>query len=115
MFKVMKACMSPPAAGTAPPPSPFEWGRADRVSELLGAHFELRFEPGTSMYREPNGEAAWQTFVQGYGPTRMLAASLDDERRAKLQRDFVAFHAGFSDELGVCVPRTDLVTSGRRR
>jgi hypothetical protein len=75
----------------------------------------LRFERGTSMYREPDGEAAWQTFVQGYGPTRMLAASLDDERRAALQRDFVAFHAGFADELGVCVPRTYLVTAGRRR
>ena len=71
--------------------------------------------PARRLYREPNGEAAWQTFVQGYGPTRMLAVSLDDERRARLQRDFVAFHAGFADELGVCVPRTYLVTSGRRR
>lgn len=115
MFLVMKAYMAPPPEGTAPPPSPFAWGRAERVSELLGAHFDLRFERGTSMYREPDGEAAWQTFVQGYGPTRMLAASLDEERRAALQRDFVAFHAGFAEELGVCVPRTYLVTVGRRR
>jgi SAM-dependent methyltransferase len=115
MFKVMKAYMAPPPAGTPAPPSPFEWGRSERVSELLGAHFDLRFERGTSMYREPDGEAAWQTFVQGYGPTRMLAASLDEERRAALQRDFVAFHAEFAEELGVCVPRTYLVSVGRRR
>ncbi len=115
MFCVMKAYMPPPPEGSAPPPSPFAWGRAERVGELLGAHFDLQFERGTSMYREPDGEAAWQTFVQGYGPTRMLAASLDDERRAALQRDFVAFHAGFADQLGVCVPRTYLVTVGRRR
>lgn len=114
MFLVMKAYMAAPPAGTPTPPSPFEWGRAERVAELLGTHFELRFEGGTSMYREPDGEQAWSTFVQGYGPTRMLAASLDDERRAALQRDFVSFHAGFAGELGVCVPRTYLVTVGQR-
>jgi hypothetical protein len=46
---------------------------------------------------------------------RMLAVSLDEERRVAQQRDFVAFHAGFAEELGVCVPRTYRVTVGRRR
>jgi ubiquinone/menaquinone biosynthesis C-methylase UbiE len=113
MFLVMKAHM--PAPPQPAPPSPFEWGRRERITELLGTHFDLRFEPGVSMYREPDGQHAWQTFSTGYGPTHMLAASLDDEKRAALQRDFVAFHDGFADELGVCVPRTYLVTLGRRR
>ena len=46
MFEVMKRYQ--PAPPTPPPPSPFAWGRTERISELLGAAFELRFEPGTS-------------------------------------------------------------------
>jgi ubiquinone/menaquinone biosynthesis C-methylase UbiE len=113
MFLVMKAYMAAPPQPA--PPSPFEWGKQERVSALLGQHFELRFERGTSMYREPDGQHAWETFVNGYGPTKMLAASLDAERRAALQRDFVAFHDTFGDELGITVPRGYLVTVGTRR
>jgi SAM-dependent methyltransferase len=76
MFKVMKAYMAPlpdPA-----PPSPLEWGRPERVRELLGKDFDLKFERDTSFYREPSGEAAWQKFSTGYGPTKALAGSLDE-------------------------------------
>lgn len=113
MFLVMKGYMAAPPQPA--PPSPFEWGRAERVTALLGEHFELSFEDGTSMYREPDGQHAWATFVTGYGPTKMLAASLDEGRRAALQRDFVAFHDGFADALGVTVPRGYLVSLGTRR
>jgi hypothetical protein len=85
------------------------------VLELLGNDFDLRFERGTSFYREPSGEAAWDTFSASYGPTKALAANLDDARRAELRRDFIAFHAGFPTELGICVPREYLVTLGVRR
>ena len=113
MFLLMKGYM--PAPPHPAPPSPFAWGKAERVHELLGSAFQLGFEEGTSMYREPDGQHAWDTFVNGYGPTRMLAASLDEERRAALQRDFVAFHDAFGDELGVTVPRGYLLTLGTRR
>jgi SAM-dependent methyltransferase len=113
MFLVMKAYM--PAPPQPAPPSPFAWGKAERVSELLGSAFQLGFEEGTSMYREPDGRHAWEAFVNGYGPTRMLAGSLDAERRAALERDFIAFHDGFADELGITVPRGYLVTLGTRR
>jgi ubiquinone/menaquinone biosynthesis C-methylase UbiE len=113
MFLVMKAYMAAPPQPA--PPSPFEWGKPERVSELLGQHFELRFERGVSMYRESDGQHAWETFVNGYGPTKMLAASLDAEKRAALQRDFAAFHDGFADELGITVPRGYLVTLATRR
>ena len=97
------------------PPSPFEWGRTERIRELLGSAFELRFETGVSYYREPSAEAAWATFSTGYGPTRTLAASLDAERRAAFATDFIAFHDGFPTELGICVPREYWVTVGVRR
>ena len=113
MFMVMKPYM--PAPPNPAPPSPFEWGRAERVRELLGSAFDLRFERGTSFYREPSGEAAWNTFSTGYGPTKALAGSLDEARRAELRRDFIAFHDGFPTELGICVPREYLLSVGVRR
>jgi SAM-dependent methyltransferase len=113
MFQVMKPYMPPPP--NPAPPSPFEWGKAERVRELLGGPFDLRFERGTSFYREPSGEAAWNTFSMGYGPTKALAGSLDEARRAELRRDLIAFHDGFPTELGICVPREYLLTIGVRR
>jgi SAM-dependent methyltransferase len=113
MFMVMKPYMPPPP--TLAPPSPFEWGKTERIRELLGGAFDLKFEKGTSFYREPSGEAAWSTFASGYGPTKTLANNLDDARRAELRRDFIAFHDGFASELGICVPREYWVTVGVRR
>jgi SAM-dependent methyltransferase len=113
MFMVMKPYMAPPP--NPAPPSPFAWGEPKRVRELLGASFDLRFERGTSYYREPSGEAAWNTFSTSYGPTKALAAGLDESRRADLRRDFIAFHDGFRTELGICVPREYLLTIGIRR
>ncbi|UIJ72645.1 class I SAM-dependent methyltransferase [Aurantimonas sp. HBX-1] len=113
MFKVMKPYMGPPPEPA--PPSPFEWGKRERVRELLGDAFDLKFEDGISYYREPSGEAAWETFSTNYGPTKALAASLDEERRKDLRREFVAFHEQFANEVGICVPRTYLLTIGIRR
>jgi SAM-dependent methyltransferase len=110
MFLVMKPYMAPPP--TPAPPSPFEWGRTDRIRELLGRDFDLKFEKGVSYYREPSGETAWQTFSTGYGPTKSLVGTLDEARRAELKRDFVAFHDEFSTELCICVPREYWVTLG---
>jgi SAM-dependent methyltransferase len=112
MFEVMRRYMPPPPSPA--PRSPFEWGRTERIRELLGRVFDLRFEQGISYYREPSGEAAWETFSKGYGPTRALATSLDPDRRNALARDFAAFHARFPTELGICVPRAYWLTVGVR-
>ncbi|GJE71044.1 class I SAM-dependent methyltransferase [Methylorubrum podarium] len=113
IFRVMKSYMPPPPDPA--PPSPFEWGRTERLEELLGKDFDLAFEKGVSFYREPTAEAAWERFSGGYGPTKALAASLDEDRRAALRRDFTAFHAQFPTPLGICVPREYWVTRGIRR
>jgi SAM-dependent methyltransferase len=112
MFEVMKRYM--PAPPNPAPRSPFEWGRTERIQELLGSKFQLRFEKGVSYYREPSGDAAWETFSKGYGPTHSLAESLDPARRHALRQDFTAFHASFSTELGICVPREYWLTIGLR-
>lgn len=113
MFQVMKKYMPPPPS--PPPRSPFEWGRIERIRELLGNDFDLRFEKGVSYYREPTAEAAWETFSTGYGPTRALAGNLEPDRREALRQDFIAFHAGFLTELGTCVPREYWLTVGVRK
>ena len=113
MFQVMKPYMAPPP--NPAPPSPFAWGQTARIGELLGGSFELKFEKGVSFYREPSGEAAWRTFSTGYGPTKSLAASLNETRRSELRRDFIAFHDGFPTDLGICVPREYWVTLGVKR
>ena len=71
-------------------------------------------ERATSFYREPSAEAAWETFSTGYGPTLALANSLDPERRSALREEFIAFHAGFATELGICVPRDYWLTVDMR-
>jgi SAM-dependent methyltransferase len=113
MFQVMKAYMPAPPAPA--PASPFEWGSTDRIKQLLGGEFELKFERAVSYYREPSAEAAWETFSTGYGPTKMLADGLESSRREQFRSDFVAFHAGFQTALGICVPREYWLTVGIRK
>jgi len=110
MFAVMRPYMAAP-----PAVSPFDWGRRERLEDLLGDAFDLTITTETSHYVETGGEAAWNTFVTGYGPTRILAASLDDEHRAALKRDFVAFHERYREGGGIHVPRTFVLTLGTRQ
>ncbi len=81
LFQIMKPFQPPPPEGVK---SPFEWGKRDRVEELLGEAYDLNIEEHVSMMRSPSGEDYWQLFVSSYGPTRTLAESLDDGRREEL-------------------------------
>lgn len=112
MFAVVRAFMPSPSSGAA---SPFAWGRRERMRELLGDAFDLRFEDGVSFYREPDAQRAWSTFVNSYGPIRSLAAALDDERRAAFRTEFIALHERHATELGIAVPREYLLAVGTRR
>jgi SAM-dependent methyltransferase len=113
MFKMMKPYMPPPPAN--PPPSPFEWGRPERVRQLLGDAFDLKFESGVTTLRMPSGQSVWNLFVEAYGPTKALAAGCNLERRTQLEHDFVAFHDQYRSELGVDMPRAYLVAIGTRK
>jgi SAM-dependent methyltransferase len=113
MFGVMRPFMAAPP--TPPPPTPFEWGKVARVIELLGTSFDLRFEEGTNQFRYGSGEQAWQLWVNHYGPTKALAASLDDERRRELQRALTSWHETFPGVLGYQQPRGYLVSQGLRK
>jgi len=113
MFQVMKPYL--PAPPVPAPPSPFEWGGPERIKQLLGQDFELKFERAVSYYREPSAEAAWETFSTSYGPLKTLADSLAQPKREALRADFIAFHASFPTPLGICVPREYWLTVGVRK
>jgi SAM-dependent methyltransferase len=112
LFMVMRRHMPAPPANA---PSPFEWGRPERVRELLGDAFELSFEAGTTTLRMPDGLSVWEVFVAGFGPTKTLVADLDEAGRERLKHDFVAFHEQYRSDLGIAMPRDYLVTIGRRK
>jgi SAM-dependent methyltransferase len=113
MFGIMRPFMAAPAQPA--PPSPFAWGEVERLQELLGASFELSFEGGTNRFRYGSGEQAWHLWVNHYGPTMSLAASLDDARREDFKRAMIAWHETFTSPLGYEQPRTYLITRAVRK
>lgn len=113
MFTVMKKFM--PAPAQPAPPSPFEWGKPERLRQLLGAHFDLRFEDGTNHFRYGSGRQAWELWLNHYGPTKSLADSLDGGRREEFARAMVTWHETFASTLGYDQPRDYLITHATRR
>jgi SAM-dependent methyltransferase len=111
MFKMMAAFQAAP-----PPSSPFEWGKEDRVRELLGDSFDLVFEHHVSTLRVPTGEDYWQLFSSSYGPTKALAESLDDDRREEFHRTWVDFFdTEYAADGEVAHAREWLLVLGTRR
>jgi ubiquinone/menaquinone biosynthesis C-methylase UbiE len=88
MFQMMRPFQPPPPEGV---PSPFEWGKRDRVEELLGNAFDQTIEEHLSPLTIANGEEYWEFFSSSYGPTKTLAESLDDDRREEFHRTWVDF------------------------
>ncbi len=95
---------------------PFDWGREEHVRGLLGDGFELSFEEHESTLKLDSGEAYWQLFATSYGPTRVLAESLDDERREELRHSWAEFFdANHADDGGIAHRRPYLLVLGTRR
>jgi ubiquinone/menaquinone biosynthesis C-methylase UbiE len=110
MFKVMAPYQPAP-----PPSSPFDWGKEDRVRELLGDAFELEIEQHVSTLRIPSGEDYWTLFSTSYGPTKVLADSLG-ERREDLHRDWVDFfEQNYRADGEIAHTREYLLVLGKRR
>lgn len=111
-FKVMGPYMPPPPEGAG---NPFAWGDRDRLSELLGDAFELRYEEGDCPQPGTSAEEVWGLFTTAYGPTKTLADSLDPERRGALWRDWIAYFDQFRNGAGVSQPRPYLLVLGTRK
>ena len=111
-FGVMRPYMQAPVQPS--PPSPFEWGKRERIQELLGENFDMRFEDGINFQRAQDSEEIWNLMSTSYGPTKVLANSLEPHRLEEFHRDFLAFNDNFKTDLGISVPRTYLVAVGTK-
>jgi len=97
-----------------PAPSPFEWGSSERVVELLGNHFSVAFETGTSFFQPESGEKAWATFSTGFGPVVTLLEVLSEERAEALEAEFIAFHEAHRMGAGIVMRRPYVITTATR-
>jgi SAM-dependent methyltransferase len=97
-----------------PAPSPFEWGSASRVVELLGDHFDVEFESGTSFFRPESGEQAWATFSTGFGPVVTLLDVLSEEKAEALKNEFIEFHEAHRAGSGIVMPRRYVIAKATR-
>ena len=110
MFKVMAPYQPAP-----PPSSPFDWGREDRVRELLGDSFDLELEERVSTLRTDSAEDYWELFSTSYGPTKTLVEAIG-ERSDDLHRDWIEFFETNYEENGQIVhTREYLLIFGTRR
>jgi ubiquinone/menaquinone biosynthesis C-methylase UbiE len=101
----------------APPPSsPFDWGRRERVHELLGDAFELEIEEHVSTLRTGSGEEYWQLFSTSFGPVKTLADTLEPERREQFHRAWVDFfEQNYRADGEIAHTREYLLVLGTRR
>lgn len=110
MFRMMA-----PFQPSPPPSSPFDWGRDERVRELLGEAFELEIEEQVSTLELSDGEEYWQLFSSSYGPTKTLVESLG-ERSEEFHDAWVGFFDdNYRDGGRIVHPREYLLILGTRR
>jgi ubiquinone/menaquinone biosynthesis C-methylase UbiE len=95
--------------------APFEWGREERVHELLGAYFELEIVPGTWFLETESGADAWAFWSSSAPPFKAMVDGLDPDRRAAFRAAYVEYCESFRVDGGVRVPREFLLILGRRR
>ena len=115
MFKWMAQFQPPPPESAG---MPLEWGRRERVEELLGDAFDLEFEARISPFEIDSGEKYWQWFSPNFGPLKTLVDSLDDDRREELHRAWVDFFESppFGSPGGPVVQQREyLLVTGTRR
>ena len=108
--------MMAPFQPSPPVSSPFDWGREERVQELLGDAFQLEIEEHVSPLETADGEEYWQLFATSYGPTKTLAEALPADRREEFHRAWVDFFEGeYRDGERIVHRREYLLILGTRR
>lgn len=110
MFRVMAPFQPAP-----PPSSPFDWGKEDRVRELLGEAFDLDISEHVSTLEMESAQAYWDLFSSSYGPTKTLAENLGD-RRGELEQAWIEmFESKYRSGDAIAHTREYLLIIGTRR
>ena len=93
----------------------FDWGREDYVaicSRVISSSSSSCWTARSSWSR---AKQTGSSSSRDYGPTKVLADSLDDEQREELHRDFVELHERSRVNGGIHFSRTYLLAVGTRR
>jgi SAM-dependent methyltransferase len=114
MFKTMAQFQPPPPEGAG---MPLDWGRPERVQELLGDAFDLQIEERASTFEIGGAEEYWTKFSPAFGPCKTLLETLDDEGKEQVHQAFVEFlDNGFGTADGsIAHKREYLLILGTRR
>lgn len=112
MAREVFAKFSPPPPDP-PPPSPY--GREDRMREFLEPEFELEFEHGCTVLREPDGDSVWRLWKATHGLTVTRLSALDTESKEAFREAFINFHERYRTPVGIAMPRDYIIAIGSRR
>lgn len=94
---------------------PDDWGREEYAAELLGEHFELRFEEGDNRFAGASGEELWTLLAASAGPFKATLDQLDAPGRAEFHDGFVDLLERHREDGGVSLPGLYLLVLGTRR
>jgi len=97
------------------PAGPDEWGRDERVRELLGDAFELELEEGAWHMTAESPEAALELMTTGAPPLKAMISTLDPAGAAAFRAELLDYWRGFVRDEAVDEPREYLIVIGRRR
>ena len=92
-----------------------DWGRAERVRQLLQDDFELRIEEGVWTLEGESPEDVWELMTSAAPPVKALVGRLDPDRLAEFRAAMLEHWAGFERDGRVAEPRGYLLVLGRRR
>ena len=95
--------------------NPLDWGREEHVQDLLGEGFELEFQELDSRFEIESGVDYWELFSHAFGPTRVLAESMNEADRADFRESFIEWAERDRDGEAIRQSRTYLLTTGTRR
>jgi SAM-dependent methyltransferase len=112
MFATMMPYMPTPPPGVG---SPFQWGDEAHVESILGDAFDLSFDELDTRHEGDDADEMWEVFRDNYGPSFTLWSSLDDERRAALDKDMTAYFESHRAGDGISVERRYIVITGVRK
>jgi SAM-dependent methyltransferase len=92
-----------------------DWGREDRLEELLGGAFELELEEQVWWLEGESPEDVFELVSNGAPPVKALLASLEPDRAGAFREAMLDHWSRFQTPDGVREPRRYLLVLGRRR
>jgi SAM-dependent methyltransferase len=96
-------------------PTADDWGREERLQDLLGGAFELEFQELVWWLEGDSPEQVWELMSIGAPPAKALVDSLEPDRRKTFREAMVEHWRQFEGPEGVREPRRYLLVLGRRR